>query len=155
MRTITAMLLALLLGAAPALAVIETYDFDNPAQEQRFKDLSEELRCLVCQNENLASSRADLARDLRQQLHRMIVEGASDDEIVDYMVSRYGDFVLYRPPVKGKTWLLWFGPALLALLALAVVVRVVRANSRTDEPPLDEQERARVRELLGQDPPSK
>jgi len=148
MKTQIALLLVLLAGPLPALAVIESYDFETPAQEQRFKQLSEELRCLVCQNENLASSRADLAQDLRQQLHEMILAGASNDEIVEYMVARYGDFVLYRPPVKSSTWLLWFGPAILAVLAVWVVVRVVKANARADEMPLDDAERRRVQQAL-------
>ena len=148
MKTQIALLLVLLTGPLPALAVIESYDFETPAQEQRFKQLSEELRCLVCQNENLASSRADLAQDLRQQLHEMILAGASNDEIVEYMVARYGDFVLYRPPVKSSTWLLWFGPAILAVLAVWVVVRVVKANARADEMPLDDAERRRVQQAL-------
>ena len=153
MKRPMAVLLFLLTAALPAFAVIETYEFDTPAQEEQFKILSEELRCLVCQNENLASSRADLARDLRQQIHEMIMSGASNEQIVDYMVDRYGDFVLYRPPVKRSTWLLWFGPALLALVAIAVVVRVVRANARADEPALDEAERSRVHEILDRAPP--
>ena len=153
MSALRAVLLCLLLASLPAWGVVETYDFDTPAQEQRFRELSEELRCLVCQNENLANSRADLARDLRRQLHEMIVGGASKGEVVDYMVARYGDFVLYRPPVKRTTWLLWFGPALLALLAIAVLVRMVRANARAAEAPLDPAEQSRVNHILSRKPP--
>jgi cytochrome c-type biogenesis protein CcmH len=117
MSRIAALLLWLL--AAPALAIAPVV-FDDPVQEQRYKALSAELRCLVCQNQNLADSNAELAQDLKQQLVEMIKAGRSDQEITDFMVARYGDFVLYRPPVKGVTALLWFGPGLILLLGLGL-----------------------------------
>ncbi len=106
---------------------------DDPIVEQRLNTIAEELRCLVCQNESLAGSRADLALDLRRELRSLIKAGKSDAEIKDFMVSRYGDFVLYRPPVKPQTWLLWFGPLFLLLMGLYVLVRVVRKNDGTQE----------------------
>lgn len=88
---------------------------DDPVLEQRMDALAEDLRCLVCQNESLASSRADLAHDLRQEIREQMQAGKSDNEVIHYLTQRYGDFVLYRPPMKPITWLLWFGP--LGLLA--------------------------------------
>ena len=100
----------------------------DEATEKRLVTISSELRCLVCQNESLAGSNAELANDLRREIRTMIRAGKSDAEITDFMVSRYGDFVLYRPPLKGSTLLLWFGPLLLLLVALLAwtVVRVAR-----------------------------
>ena len=96
-----------------ASASIETYPFDNAQQEQDYKVLINELRCLVCQNQNLADSNAELAQDLRKQIHTMLVEkNQSKEQVVDFMVNRYGDFVLYKPPVKSQTYLLWAGPFL-------------------------------------------
>lgn len=92
---------------------------DDPRIEQRMTQLAEEMRCLVCQNESLAGSRAGLADDLRRELREQIAQGKSDDEILAFMVARYGDFVLYRPPLKPATWLLWGGPFALLLVAIA------------------------------------
>jgi cytochrome c-type biogenesis protein CcmH len=97
--------------------------FDTPEQEARFKQLTLELRCTVCQNQNLADSDAQLAHDLRAEVHEMLLAGSSDDEIKQFMVDRYGDFVLYRPPVQSNTYLLWIAPLLLFLVG-ALVVRV-------------------------------
>ena len=102
----------------------------NPAQEARMLALAAELRCLVCQNQTIADSHADLAQDLRQQVREMIRKGQTDQQIIDYMTARYGDFVLYRPPVKSTTALLWFGPALLMLGGLVVLAVVLRRRSR-------------------------
>ena len=94
----------------PALAVLEPLKFESSSQESRYKALIAELRCLVCQNQNLADSNAELARDLRLLTYNMIMSGSSDKDIVQFMVSRYGDFVLYRPPFKPSTALLWLAP---------------------------------------------
>ena len=109
--------------------------------EERLKLLAEELRCLVCQNQTLADSNAPLAVDLRNQIREQISAGASEREVVDFMVARYGDFVLYRPPVTTRTWLLWAAPALLVLGGVAVVVAVVRGRARAARDParLDEE----------------
>ncbi len=101
---------------------------DDPVVEQRLIVISEELRCLVCQNESLAGSRADLALDLRRELRTLIKDGKTDAEIKEFMVSRYGDFVLYRPPVKPITYVLWFGPFLLLIGAGFLMTRLVRAS---------------------------
>lgn len=122
---------------------------EDPVVEQRLIAISEELRCLVCQNESLAGSRADLALDLRRELRTLIKANKSDAEIMEYMVSRYGDFVRYRPPVKPITWMLWFGPFILLLGALYFLVRLVRGRQNTSEPPvLDAEQRKKAQSLL-------
>ncbi|MEI8325716.1 MAG: cytochrome c-type biogenesis protein, partial [Betaproteobacteria bacterium] len=110
---------------------------------------SEELRCLVCQNETLAASRAELAQDLRREVRNLIKEGKSDAQIKEFLQSRYGDFVLYRPPVNLKTFMLWFGPFLLLLAGVFVLVRLVRRNLRGPAPAaLDPEQRRKVQSLL-------
>ncbi len=122
---------------------------EDPVVEQRMISIADELRCLVCQNESLASSRADLAQDLRREVRELIKSGKSDQEIRDYLVARYGDFVLYRPTVKPITWMLWFGPFLLLLGAVVVVARLIRRKQRQGKPPeLDAAQRAKVQSLL-------
>jgi len=122
---------------------------EDPVVEQRMIAISEELRCLVCQNESLAGSRADLAQDLRRELRELIKANKTDAEIMDYMVSRYGDFVRYRPAVKPITWLLWFGPFLLLIGAIVMLVRMVRRNQRSAESPvLDAAQRKKAQSLL-------
>jgi cytochrome c-type biogenesis protein CcmH len=123
------LLLTVALLAQPALAQ-EPLQFDDPAQEARFAALTEELRCLVCQNQTLADSDAPLAHDLRKEIHGMLQAGRSDAEIKAFLVDRYGDFVLYRPPVKGNTLLLWLMPAVLLLGGGTALVVAVRRRSR-------------------------
>ena len=108
---------------AQSSPVQEPMVFDSPEQEARFKQLTMELRCTVCQNQNLADSDAQLAHDLRAEVHEMLMAGNSDDDIKNFMVQRYGDFVLYRPPVQKNTYLLWVAPMLLLLIG-ALVLRV-------------------------------
>ena len=114
---------------------------DDPVLEARVLRLTAELRCLVCQNQTIADSHADLAVDLRRQVREMLLRGDSDRQILDYMTARYGDFVLYRPPLKSTTAVLWFAPALLLVGGLAVLVVVLRRRSRLSadrfEPDLD------------------
>lgn len=140
LRVVTCLVFAWLANAAGA---IEPLDFADEAERQRFGALASELRCLVCQNQSLADSDAQIAHDLRLQVLELMREGRSDEEIKAYLVARYSDFVLYRPPVEPRTWLLWFGPAVV-LLAGAVVVTVVvrrRAAAAPALPPAeDEQE---------------
>jgi cytochrome c-type biogenesis protein CcmH len=122
---------------------------DDPELEKRVLKLSQELRCLVCQNETLADSRADLAVDLRNQVREQMRAGKTDQEIVAFLTQRYGDFVLYRPPVKPTTYLLWFGPFLLLLGGLAFLYRYVRQRRELIiERPLTAEERRRAEELL-------
>lgn len=122
---------------------------EDPALEERVMKLAEELRCLVCQNETLAASQADLAVDLRRQIREQMRQGKSDAEIKEYLTQRYGDFVLYRPPVKSTTYLLWFGPFI--LLGVGGVVQyliIKRRRERIQEQPLSAAERKRVEALL-------
>ena len=147
--------LALALGAAapPASAVVfEPREFASPEQELRYKRLIDELRCLVCQNQNIADSNAPLAQDLRREVYRMVGEGSDDAAIKDFMVQRYGDFVLYDPPVKGITLALWAGPALLVAGGLVLLVRVIRRRRReASDAPLSAEEQARLADLVGRD----
>ncbi len=101
----------------------------DPVVEQRMVEISEELRCLVCQNESLAGSRAELAQDLRREIRGMIKAGKSNEDIMTFMVDRYGDYVRYRPPMKATTWLLWFGPFLLLLSGLVTLIVVLRRRN--------------------------
>ncbi|MGR8921982.1 MAG: cytochrome c-type biogenesis protein [Gammaproteobacteria bacterium] len=145
-----ALVLAALVGAATAaFTADEPLSFADPVLEQRYQHLLEELRCLVCQNQSLADSHAELAQDLRNEVYRMLDDGADDAGILDFMVERYGDFVLYRPPLKRSTWVLWAGPAVMVLIAGVVLVRIA---SRRGEAPraLDDEERARLESLLEQ-----
>ena len=108
-----------LLGSASGFAN-SSYPLDNPRQEAQFEHLLKDLRCLVCQNQDLADSHAPLAKDLRQQVYEMVKEGKSDTEIRDYLTYRYGDFVLFKPPVKAMTYLLWFGPMVFLMLGVLI-----------------------------------
>lgn len=139
--------LALCLATAAVIAKDMPLRFKDEAKQQRYDELLEELRCLVCQNESLADSRADLAQDLRREIYAMIAEGKSDEAITGFLVRRYGDFVLYRPPLKRTTWLLWFGPFILLLAALVIVVLFVRSR-RPAEDRLSDQEHERAARLL-------
>ena len=116
-------------------------------------EVSQELRCLVCQNQTIADSHAELAIDLRNQVREKLRQGMSEREIVDYMVVRYGDFVLYRPLMKRSTWLLWFGPFLLLVLAFGVLIAKLRQRRKTMQqaPALSADERARAESLLSDD----
>jgi cytochrome c-type biogenesis protein CcmH len=123
---------------------------EDPALEKRVMALAEDLRCLVCQNETLAGSHAPLAVDLRQQIREQMKAGRSNEEIIAFMTERYGDFVLFRPPIKATTYLLWFGPFL--LLAAGIIVQLLylkRRRERLLDKPLSETERKRVEALLG------
>ena len=130
--------------AAPAAA--------DPVLEKRVMTLAEELRCLVCQNQTLAESNAPLAEDLRNQVREKMRQGKSDAEVVDFLVERYGDFVLYRPPLKATTILLWFGPLLLLAVGFAVLLRRVRRRRQEDIEITDE-DRTRAAELLADSEP--
>ena len=127
-----ALLLALLcIGSALAQAIDPTpLQFNDPAEEQRFHALAAELRCVKCQNQSLADSNAMIAHDLRREVLALMREGRSDDEIKDFLVARYGDFVLYKPRVEGTTWLLWFGPLLLLAIGAIGIAMIVRNRSR-------------------------
>jgi cytochrome c-type biogenesis protein CcmH len=145
----------LALAANADAVVYGQYEFDNAEQLERYKVLIYELRCLVCQNQNLADSNAQLAGDLRREVHRLILEGKSSQDVIDFMVARYGDFVLYRPPLKAKTLLLWGGPFVLGLGALALLLVQLRRRRAEDAgaAPLSDEERAHLHALLGKEEP--
>jgi cytochrome c-type biogenesis protein CcmH len=150
---IAAFTLATVFGSATAIAdaANEAAVAADPVAEKRLQKLSEELRCLVCQNQTIADSNAELAQDLRREVRSMIKEGKSDKEIVDFMVTRYGDFVLYRPPVKGITLLLWGGPVGLMLLGLFILQRYLRRRTlriNAEVQPLSADESSRAEALL-------
>lgn len=138
MSRLAGTLLAMLLAATAALPLgvnaqvvdVAPLEFRDAAEADRFHDLAVELRCVKCQNQSLADSDAAIARDLRNEVLVLIRQGRSDAEIKDYLVARYGEFVLYRPAVRASTWLLWFGPALLLLAGGAAVAWVVRRRGR-------------------------
>jgi len=124
----------------------------DPAIERRMMALAEELRCLVCQNQTLADSQADLAADLRQEIRELMQKGQSDEQIKRYLVARYGDFVLYRPPLKPTTWLLWFGPALLLVGGLTALYTVLLRRRRlAPAEPLNADQEKRALALLSED----
>lgn len=144
-------LLILMLCLLPTFAFAgEAQDMaENPELEKRMIVLAEKLRCLVCQNESLASSRADLAEDLRREVREQMQKGMSDEQIIDYLVSRYGDFVLYEPPLKSYTLLLWFGPfALLVVAALGLLFQLRKRREIVPEVTLTPEAHERAAALL-------
>jgi cytochrome c-type biogenesis protein CcmH len=140
---------AIVLVFAAAMNAKEAQPNEDPKIEQRMKALTEQLRCLVCQNETLADSRADLAEDLRRQIREQMRAGKSDHEIIGFLTDRYGDFVLYNPPVKRTTYLLWFGPFVLLIAGTAVLYRYLkRRRELISDQPLTTDERKRAEEIL-------
>lgn len=143
------LIFALLLPAHASVAKEAAPAADDPVIEQRMSEIAAELRCLVCQNQTIVESNAPLAVDLRNQIREQLKQGRSAAEIKDYMVARYGDFVLYRPPLKATTMLLWAGPLLLFLTGLVVMFRKIRRR-RADAAPLTREEREAAARLLGE-----
>jgi cytochrome c-type biogenesis protein CcmH len=138
-----ALLFAIALMLPTIACAIDALPFKDRAEEQRFQNLTRQLRCLVCQNESLADSSADLAKDLREEVFEQMRKGKSDAEIKNYLTARYSDFVLYNPPLRGSTILLWFGPLLILLIGAYVVFRIVRrrrAIPRTTAPAASSEE---------------
>ena len=133
-----------------AAATLEAFKFTSAADEQHFKELIVELRCLVCQNQSLLDSDAELAHDLRVEVYDMLQAGQADTEIIDFLVARYGDFVLYSPPVKPSTYLLWFGPFVLLAVALVLLVFALRRQRHaTDQKPITDRDRQQLDRILG------
>ena len=132
----------------PAHAVLEPLKFESSNQESRYKALIAELRCLVCQNQNLADSNSELAGDLRLLTHNMILSGSSDTEIIQFMVSRYGDFVLYRPPFKPSTALLWFAPLIFLAGGCFVLFRIFRRRNNNSLSSVSSAQREKLRKLM-------
>lgn len=142
---LTGLLLSLLSVASHA--AIDVYEFKTPVEEQRFQALMGELRCPKCQNQNLAGSDAEIAKDLKKRTYQLMEEGKSDNEIREYMIERYGDFITYKPPVRGSTYLLWFGPFAL-LIVVVIALLVIRRRQVAPAPSLSPEESARLSELL-------
>jgi len=131
-----------------ATVTLETFRFEDPDEELRFKDLIAELRCLVCQNQSLLDSDAELAHDLRNEVYGMMQQGESNEQIVDFLVERYGDFVLYKPPLKPSTWLIWFGPFVVLLLGLLLLWRSLRRQQQAPQPEISAADRRRLDQAL-------
>ena len=147
-----ALLLAGLL-VVPSLGAytLEEFKFQDPAQAEDFRRLTAELRCLVCQNESLAGSQADLAQDLRKEVYRLLQSGKSRQEVITFLVDRYGDFVLYDPPLKPSTYPLWFGPLVLAGIGGLFLLLTLRKKKEAREEALSPEERQRLQALLADD----
>ncbi len=142
------LMIVLSYSIATVAAPIETFKFNSPEKEKIFHKLSEELRCLVCQNQSVAESNADLARDLRLEIYTMLSSGKTEEEIVSFMVDRYGDYVLYRPPFKPMTWLLWFGPFIVFIISLVFAIRFMTSQSMNKQADcLNEEEIERIKNL--------
>jgi cytochrome c-type biogenesis protein CcmH len=127
--------LFLCLATAKVSAVIESYSFDNEVQRARYQSFIDDMRCPKCQNQNLTGSDSPIAADLRRELHRLLIDGQSDKEIVDFMVKRYGDYVLYNPRLQPNTWALWFGPLVLLVLGFGVLIMILRHRRASVAPP--------------------
>ncbi len=142
------LLIALACSFNAVAAPVEIFQFDSPENEKIFHKLSEELRCLVCQNQSVAESNADLAKDLRLEIYTMLTDGKTEEEIVSFMVDRYGDYVLYRPPFEPMTWLLWFGPIIIFFFGMVFVVRYMKAQNISKQvESLSEEDIERIKNL--------
>ncbi len=155
-RALQHLALLCLFWGGNAQAVIEAYEFQDKATEERFQTLTEELRCPKCQNNNIADSNSALSSDLRGEVYRMLDEGADDETVIDFMVTRYGEFVLYKPRVTEMTWVLWYGPFVLLAIGLLVVFLIARHRRRAgstvgEGAHLAPEERERLKQLLEQD----
>jgi cytochrome c-type biogenesis protein CcmH len=150
MVRIVYLMLVLLLSGAAAAEVADVYDFSDRAQEQRYQNLIAELRCPKCQNQNIADSNAPISKDMRDAVYRMMKDGASNEEIVESLVGRFGEFVRYKPEFDSRTFLLWATPAITVLGGLLVVAGVVIRSRRAgpESPALSAEEKARVDKML-------
>ncbi len=152
-RLLGALLMAFVVGAGAVQAdsTLTAFDFRDAAEEQRYKDLIEEIRCLVCQNQSLLDSDAELAHDLRREVFDLMRQGKDDGEVISFLVTRYGDFVLYKPPLKPSTYPLWFGPFLLLAIAAAILFRALRRRAQVAEPEFTDEQEQQLKRILEQD----
>jgi cytochrome c-type biogenesis protein CcmH len=143
-------LILFMLATTAAQANIDAFEFKNDQLQKRYQHLAFILRCPKCQNQNIIDSDAPIASDLRQQVHRLLHEDYTDEQILDFMVARYGNFVLYEPPVNSLTYLLWYGPAVLVLIGALVVIMMIRSRKRSTQEPkvLNASDRERLDKLL-------
>ncbi len=148
---LTSMSVFLLITQPNIYAQVDTFEFDNDEQQGRFRQLSNELRCPMCQNTNLSGSTGGVAEDLRREIHRMILEGMSNEEIEQFMFERYGDFIFYRPRLRAETTLLWFGPLLFLIIGGFIAYGIFRRANSVDRVTvgLDEEQEAKLNELVG------
>ncbi len=146
----------LLASYASAMAAgLEAFDFSGNVDEDRYKHLIAELRCLVCQNQSLADSDAGLAHDLRREVWELMDQGQSDTQVTEFLVTRYGDFVLYNPPVKPSTYILWYGPFVLLAIGLLVLLRTLKQRGKQTESGFSAEEQERLKQVLGTEKPDK
>lgn len=138
----------LLLGSTNSIARVTAYEFKSQQQEEDYQELTEELRCLVCQNQNIADSNAELAQDLKRKTYELVMAGKSKDEIADYMTERYGDFVMYRPPLRTETVILWVGPFVIFFIGVFFLIRVIRARKKQVSAELSAEDQAKAEDLL-------
>jgi cytochrome c-type biogenesis protein CcmH len=136
------------LGLINAQAAFNTYQFEDTVKQERFDKLINELRCTVCQNQTIADSNASLAKDLRDKVYKMVKEGQSEQQIKDFMVARFTDFVLYNPPVKKSTYLLWTGPFILLGLGIVFLITYIRKRTQAPTITIDEHEHQRIQAML-------
>ncbi|WP_166260955.1 cytochrome c-type biogenesis protein [Marinobacter salicampi] len=149
------LLLCLLLPLAGIAADGDLYPFESQDEQDRFRTLTKELRCPKCQNQNIADSDAPIAKDMREEVYRMVKEGSSNDEVVDSLVSRFGEFVRYKPEFDGRTLMLWATPVIVVLMGLGIVISIVvrsRRNTETDSALSPEQRQRADRILKDSDP---
>ncbi len=137
-----------LLSSGVIQAKVEIKEFSNQKEELRYKKLIDELRCLVCQNQNLAGSNSGLAQDLRKKVYDMISSGKSNDEIKEFMVTRYGDFILYRPPFNATTFILWVGPFIILIFAAFILLRFIRRRKNIVVTTLNDSDKEKLKSLL-------
>ena len=141
-------ILSLLVSMSMLEAAVEVKQFQKPEHEHRYKNLINEFRCVVCQNQNIADSNAALAQDLRKQVYKMINSGKSDDEIMEFMVARYGDFVLYRPQFNSMTFLLWVGPFIIFIIGLYFLISFIRQRKKIIVTELSNTDKEKIKRLL-------
>ncbi len=148
---LTIILILALLWMNPSYAAFNLKQFDNPKYATRYEDLIYQIRCLVCQNQTIADSNADLAKDLRNEIQKMILSGQSDQQIIDFLVERYGEFVLYKPRIEFKTWLLWGGPALLLITGIIILIFNNLQRNKQVDIEIDQQALEIAQNLLDKD----
>ena len=142
------LIVILLFTSAQASARISAYEFDNAQQESIYNELVDELRCLVCQNQTIADSNAELAQDMKRKTHELVMQGKTKKEISDFMVQRYGNFVQYKPPVEPTTYLLWAGPFIILFIGLFFLIKIIR-NRKVEKPAvLSDDDKSRAADLL-------
>lgn len=141
-------LFVLFLPLESQTATLAEFSFSDPNQAKAFRELSEQFRCLVCQNESIAASQAELARDLRRQIYEMMQAGKTKRQIIEFLVARYGDFVLYNPPLKPATYFLWYGPFLLVIIAVFLGIQILRTQQGARHGELSIEEQAQLAAIL-------